>query len=96
MAGKRKLTVLNYRVIVEPDEYTGTEKPCFAAFCPTLGVADEGETVEGAIENLKSLMRFHLECLVEEGEEIPSPDEPEGLVTMTRVDIQGEPRFADL
>ena len=39
-------TILNYRVIVEPDTQTGTDKPGFTALCPTLGVADDGDTVE--------------------------------------------------
>lgn len=74
--------ILNYRIIIEPDEETGTGKKGFTAFCPTLGVADDGKTVEEAVTNLKKLVLFHLECLRDEGKDIPSADHPESL-TMT-------------
>ena len=43
--------VLNYRIIIEPDKQTGTGKPGFTAYCPTLGVADDGDTIEEALQN---------------------------------------------
>lgn len=45
--------VLNYRIIIEPDQETGTNKPGFTAYCPTLGIADDGDTVEEALKNIK-------------------------------------------
>ncbi|PJE69087.1 hypothetical protein COU96_01585 [Candidatus Shapirobacteria bacterium CG10_big_fil_rev_8_21_14_0_10_38_14] len=54
--------VLNYRVIVKPDKRMGTEKPCFSAFCPTLGIADDGDTFEEALVNIQNLIKFHLQC----------------------------------
>jgi predicted RNase H-like HicB family nuclease len=73
--------ILNYRIIIEPDTETGTEKPGYTATCPTLGIAADGDTIENALANIKSLVRFHLKCLKEEGEEIPEPDRVEDLVT---------------
>ena len=53
--------VLNYRVIVEPDVRTGSGKPCFCAYCPTLGVADDGDTIDEALTNIKEGMELYLE-----------------------------------
>lgn len=58
--------ILNYRIIIEPDTETGTEKPGFSALCPTLGIAADGDTIEEALIEIKSLIRFHLKCLNEE------------------------------
>ncbi|RJR15720.1 type II toxin-antitoxin system HicB family antitoxin [Candidatus Microgenomates bacterium] len=63
---------LNYRIIIESDTETGTEKAGFTAFCPTFGIADDGDTVEEALTNLKKLIRFHIASLRDEGKEIPS------------------------
>lgn len=66
--------ILNYRVIIEPDRETGTDKPGFTAYCPTLGIADDGDTVDEALENIKAMIEFHLNSLKEEGKDIPKPD----------------------
>ena len=55
-------TVLNYRVIVEPDTQTGTGKPGFTALCPTLGVADDGDTVEEALANVKGAIEAYVQA----------------------------------
>lgn len=78
-------TVLNYRIIVEPDTYTGSEKPCFTAYCHTLGVADGGDTIDQALARIKSLIKFHLDCLVKDGEPIPAPDKEDSLVTTLKI-----------
>lgn len=67
--------VLNYRVIIEPDERTGTNEPCYFAYCPTLDIADEGETIEQALTSIKEAIECRIETLMEEGESIPAPDE---------------------
>ena len=38
--------VLNYRIIITPDKQTGTSKPGYTALCPSLGVADDGDTID--------------------------------------------------
>ncbi len=50
-------TILNHRVIVKPDQYTGTNKPCFTAYCPALGVADGGDTAKEAMKNITGAIR---------------------------------------
>lgn len=60
---------LHYNIIINPDRRTGTEELCYSVYCPSLGLADEGETIESAIANIKKLISFHLDCLVKEGVE---------------------------
>lgn len=79
--------ILNYRIIIEPDTETGTEKPGYTASCYTLGIAADGDTIEEVLANIKSLVQFHLKCLAEEGEEIPEPDKMEGFVTTMQVEF---------
>jgi len=81
-------------VIVKPDERTGVDKPCFSAFCPTLGIADDGDTFEEALVNLQKLIRFHLECLIKEKEEIPADDPEKEIITTTRIELPLPVSFA--
>lgn len=78
--------VLNYRIIIEPDTRTGTKEAGFSAFCPTLGLADGGDTIEEAIVNMKKLIEFHLESLIQENQPVPVDSEDEIVVT-TKVRI---------
>lgn len=73
--------ILNYRIIIEPDEEIGTGKPGFTAYCPTLGIADDGDTIEESLKNIKSLIQFHLKCLKEEKQEIISDKSDSALLT---------------
>ena len=77
--------LLNYFILVEPDERMGTGEPCYAAFCPVLGLSDSGNTIEEAIENMKHLITFHLESLRKEGEEIPEPHTEGGLLASVQI-----------
>lgn len=61
-----KHKILNYLIIIEPDERTGTREAGYSVFCPVLGLADGGDTIEEAIKNIEKLITFHLECLLEE------------------------------
>ena len=58
--------VLNYRIIVEPDKYPDTDKRCYTAYSPTLGVADYGDTIEEALENIQKGITLYIEALAEE------------------------------
>lgn len=78
----------NYRVIIEPDEETGTGKACFTAYVPTLGIADSGDTIDEALKNAEEGIRCYLEALVKDGEPIPESDDVErDLVTSATVPI---------
>jgi len=83
----RKKYVLDYRVILKPDKRTGSNKPCFAAYCPTLGVVDDGDTVQEALKNIRKTIAFHLKCLQKEGEEIPVDKPNEELVANTQIEL---------
>jgi len=80
-----KKTVLNYRIIVKPDTRTGSDEPCFTAYCPTLGLVDDGETSEKALANLQKTIEFHLECLELEKQTIPVDSPHTELLTTTQV-----------
>lgn len=67
-----KKRVANYTVIIEKQKRMGTNKPCYTASVPILGIATDADTIEEVEKNIKSLIQFHLESLTEEGEEIPT------------------------
>ncbi len=83
--------ILNYTVVIEPDQETGTDKPGFTAYCPILGIADDGNTVEQAVAHITRTIEFHLACLSEEGEKIPSSG---GFLTSVQVHAPNGYRFA--
>lgn len=90
-----KTVLLNYSVIIEPDTETGSDKQVFSAYCPSLGIADYGSTVDKALLNIKKTIEFHLDCLREEGEPIPEPSSLHGLLTHVQVSFSGGvPTFA--
>ncbi len=62
----------HYKVVIEPDE-----DGVFIATVPSVhGVAEQGESVDEALENLKEALAFHLESMEMEGEELPPSDAP--------------------
>ena len=79
--------VLNYRIIIEPEKQG--KKTVYNAYCQTLGVADYGDSIDEAIKNIKSLIKFHVECLLEEGLEVPQENTTHELIASTTVSIHG-------
>jgi len=77
----------SYRIIVKPDKYPDAGEKCYTALCPTLGLADYGDTIEQAIKNINSLIRFHIECLAKEGKEAPVDESQKELITSVEVTI---------
>lgn len=73
-----KKRVLNYSVIIRPDERTGTSKKCFSAYCPALDVYSEGDTVEEAQKNIKGAMELALEMFAGGNQKVPV--EPENTI----------------
>jgi predicted RNase H-like HicB family nuclease len=78
--------VLNYRVIITPDERAGTNDRCYGAYCPTLDVTSEGDTVEEALANIKEAMELRLEVLAEDGEKIPV-ERDESFIVTTKISL---------
>lgn len=76
---------LRYNVIVMPDSRSGTNEPCYSVQCPGLGLADEGETIEEALENIKKLITFHVKSLVSEGETVESESDDRTMLTSVHV-----------
>lgn len=81
--------VLNYRIIIEPDKQTGTNKPGYTALCPTLGVADDGDTIEAALRNVRGAIRAYVASLVEDKRPVPIDEPEKDIVTTTQVNISG-------
>ncbi|MDP3974339.1 MAG: hypothetical protein Q8P92_05910 [Candidatus Daviesbacteria bacterium] len=79
--------VLNYRIIIEPGKMG--KKVVYNAYCNTLGLADYGNSIDEAVKNIKSLIKFHIECLLEDGTEVPTENTEEELITSTKVSIDG-------
>ena len=79
--------VANYKVFIFPDRETGNGKYGFTAYVPKLDIADSGYTIEEALVNIHSLIKFHLESLIAEKEQIPAPDSEETLVTSALIEL---------
>lgn len=86
--------ILNYRIVIEPDQYTGTNKPCYTAYCPTLGVADGGDTIEEALKNVQGAIEAFVESLVEDKLPVPVDNLDGDIVTSTKVQVQGNVQYA--
>ncbi len=82
-----KKGILNYRIIVSPDIQTGTGKSGFTALCPTLGVADDGDTVEEALLNIKGAIRAYIKSMVEDKETVPTDNPAKDFITTTQIEI---------
>jgi predicted RNase H-like HicB family nuclease len=78
--------VMNYRIIID-SEKTG-RNTVFNAYCPILGIADYGDSIDEAIKNIKSLIKFHVESLLQEGLEVPLENTEEELIASTKVLIK--------
>ena len=64
-----------YKVLIEQDE-----SGVYVATSPALpGVVEQGDTVDDAFENMGAAMRFTLDSMIEEGEELPPSDAPRSL-----------------
>lgn len=87
-------SVLNYRIVVEPDVQTETGKPGFTALCPTLGVADDGDTVEEALKNVQGAIEAHVDGLINIGRPIPVDDTDNDFITSTKIEVNGPIQFA--
>lgn len=80
--------VLNYRIVVEPDIQTGTKKPGYTAYCPTLGVADDGDTIEQAINNVKGAIKAYVDSLIADKEPVPVDQIEKDIVTTAQINVK--------
>lgn len=86
--------VLNYRIIVTPDKQTGTGKAGYTALCPTLGVADDGDTIDEALVNVREAIKAYVESLVEDKQPVPVDDLQHDIVTTAQIDAPRLFQFA--
>lgn len=77
-----KKRIANYSVIIEKQKRLGTNKLCYMAYVPTLGVATDADTIEEVQREIDSLVNFHLESLASENEEIPVEGDKPILTTI--------------
>lgn len=77
--------VLNYRIIIEPEKMG--KKVVYNAYCPTLGVADYGNSIDEVLKSIKDGIELAIECLRDEGEEIPVDNVAEQVVLTTKVEV---------
>ena len=86
--------VLNYRILITPDKETGTGKPGYTAISPTLGVADDGDTIEKALSNVRGAIKAYIESLAEVEQPVPVDQPEKDIVTTTQVSVSPRLRFA--
>ncbi len=59
---------MKYLIIIEKGENN------YSAYSPDIsGCITTGKTVEKTLENMREALEFHLESMIEDGEEIPAP-----------------------
>lgn len=78
--------VLNYRIIIEKEKYEDGS-PVYSAYCPTLGVADYGDTVEAVLTSIKDGIELMIEALAKDGEEVPTDHIENQIIANTKVEL---------
>lgn len=78
--------ILNYRIIIEPEKQG--KKTVYNAYCPVLGLADYADSIDQAVKNIHSLIKFHVESLLKDGIEIPQENTTQELLMSTNVSIE--------
>lgn len=84
MAKKIQTKILNYRAIIEKDNYSDGS-PVYNAFVPTLGITDYGSDIDKLLKSLKGGIELAIECLAQEGKEIPSDRIEETIIVNTQI-----------
>lgn len=77
-------TVLNYRIIIEPEKYDDGSL-VYVAHCPTLGISDYGDTVEDVLASMKNGIELAVESLAKEGKEVVADDISDQIITSATV-----------
>lgn len=75
--------ILNYRIIIEPEKMG--RKTVYNAYCPTLGVTDYGDSIDEVLESIKDGIELAIECLKDEGQDVPVDNVKQQLVVNTEV-----------
>ena len=88
-------SIYNYRLVIEK-EVSAVKKNriVFNAYCPALGLADCGSTIDTAITNITKLISFHIESLVELGHRVPNEHNATTVVTSVSVPVSVSKRLS--
>ena len=76
-----------YRIVITPDVRIGSGERGFTALAPALGIATGGDSVEDALQNIRELIGFHMECLLKEKQPLPGEQSAADFITTTRVAV---------
>lgn len=77
--------VASYRIIIEPEIQDG--KKVYNAYCPTLDVADYGDSIDEVTKSIRDGIELAIEALVKEGKEVPIDNIKEQVITSTEAFI---------
>ncbi|MBU0999979.1 type II toxin-antitoxin system HicB family antitoxin [Patescibacteria group bacterium] len=83
--------VLNYRIIIEPEKMD--KKTVYNAYCPTLDVADYGNSIDEVLKSIKDGIALAIECLKDKGQEIPVDNIEKQVVTTAQVEVLANVRI---
>jgi predicted RNase H-like HicB family nuclease len=75
---------LDFSVVIVP------ERGAFAAWCPDLDVASQGDSVAEALANLREALELHLECLT--SDELQDLRKRQGARLMTTLEVMVPPK----
>lgn len=78
--------VLSYRIIIEPETYPNGDK-VYNAYCPTLGIADYGDSVEEVLESIRDGIFLAVDSIKKEKQEIPVDNIDEQIITSTKISV---------
>lgn len=86
--------ILNYRIIIEK-ETTGDRqtKVVYNAYCPTLELADFGETIDEIVQRMTKLIKFHVESLSKLHHKVPVEKETTTIITSVEVPVSSHTQF---
>lgn len=85
--------VLNYRIIIEPEKYDDGSK-VYTAYCPTLGVADYGNSVEEVLASIKEGIELAVESLAKKKQAVPADSLEEQIITSAKISLPASLRFS--
>ena len=75
--------ILNFRIIIEPEKMG--RKLVYNAYCPSLGVADYGDTIEQVLERIQEGIELAIEVLIEDKHEVPQDNIQGQFITAIQV-----------
>ena len=84
---RRDKRYVEYRIVITPDVRTGSGEKGFTAFVPALGIADSGDSVEEAFQNIRKMIAFHLESLRKEKQILPVEQPSAEFITIARIAV---------